>query len=221
MVVKNLFRLCLIVVLVSTMFSACRKASGDYPGDQYTYDMISSRAYETYSLMTGLPDSMSALLPVNGTVPFVGNAIGGTNGDSLAMEVNLPYAYANTPEDYERAGVELKNPYDQKDPKIIAAGMRTFNIYCSVCHGAEGDGKGFIVTEGKFKAVPPSYYDAGYIDMPDGKMFHSMTYGKNAMQSYAYALSKADRWKVIAYINSLPENYLATASAVADTMETK
>ncbi len=220
MVVKNLFRLCLIVALVSTGFSACKKASGDYPGDQYTYDMISSRAYETYSLMTELPDSMSALLPVNGTVPFVGNAIAGTNGDSISMHMNLPYAYANTPEDYERAAVELKNPFNEKDPAIIAAGMRAFNIYCSVCHGTAGDGKGLIVTDGKYKAVPPSYFATGYIDMPDGKMFHSITYGKNAMQSYAFALTKADRWKVIAYINSLQDAYSATGSVAADSVGT-
>lgn len=222
MVVRNSLKIFLIAAVLITGFSACKKASGDYPGDQYTFDMISSRAYETYSLMPGLPDSMSALMPVSGTVPYVGNAIGGHDGDSLTMAINLPYAYANTPEDYERAGMELKNPFNEKDPKVIAAGMHFFTIYCAVCHGAEGNGKGFIVTEGKYKAAPPSYYAAGYIDMPDGKMFHSITYGKNAMQSYAYALSKAERWEVIAYINSLQDGYLAQNNTMAtDTTKIK
>jgi mono/diheme cytochrome c family protein len=175
--------------------------------------MISSRAYETYSLMPELPDSMSAMLPVQGTVPYVGNAIAGTTGDSVSRSINLPYAYANTPEDYERAGIELQSPLNQKDPKIIADGQYLFNIYCAICHGTAGDGKGFIVTEGKYKAVPPSYFAAGYIDMPDGKMFHSVTYGKNAMQSYAYALSKEERWKVIAYINSMQDTWTAENAA--------
>lgn len=222
MVVRNNLKIFLIASVITMGFSACKKASGDYPGDQYTFDMISSRAYETYSLMPELPDSMSALLPVSGTVPYVGNAIGGHDGDSLSMAINLPYAYANTLEDYERAGLELKNPLNDKDPNVIAQGMHFFNIYCAVCHGAEGNGKGFIVTEGKYKAAPPSYYAAGYIDMPDGKMFHSITYGKNAMQPYSYALSKKERWEVVAYINSMQDAYLAKNMTMAnDTTKIK
>jgi hypothetical protein len=58
--------------------------------------------------------------------------------------------------------------------------------------------------------------------MPDGKMFHSITYGKNAMQSYTYALSKSERWEVIAYINSLQDAYLAQNNTVAtDTTKIK
>lgn len=47
-----------------------------------------------------------------------------------------------------------------------------------MCHGAAGDGKGFIVTEGKYTAAPPSYFDPLIMALPEGKMFHSVTYGK-------------------------------------------
>ena len=38
--------------------------------------------------------------------------------------------------------------------------------------------------------------------MAEGTMFHSATYGKNMMGSYASQLSTAQRWMVIAYIKS-------------------
>ena len=38
--------------------------------------------------------------------------------------------------------------------------------------------------------------------MPEGTMFHSVTYGKNMMGSYASQLSTQQRWMVIAYIKS-------------------
>jgi len=38
--------------------------------------------------------------------------------------------------------------------------------------------------------------------LPEGTMFHSVTYGKNAMGSYASQLNTRQRWEVIAYIRS-------------------
>lgn len=206
------------------LVQSCRQAEGDYPGDEYTFDMIESKAYETYALNPLLEDSMGAMLPVKGTVPYTGDAISG-NYNAADGEINLPYQYQNTTEDYERAGLELVNPLPANSENI-AAGQHYFDIYCAICHGMEGDGKGTIVSNGKYTAAPPSYFADGYIDMPDGKMFHSMTYGKGAMQSYAYALSKKERWEVITYINSLQQTYLAknniTISAnVQDSVKVK
>ncbi len=202
-------KILILIIAIPLVFTACKKAGGDYPGDQYTFDMISSRAYETYSLNKGLRDSMSAILPVVGTVPYMGNAIAGTSGDSNHMALNLPYTIPHTAEGYERAGVELVNPFKTSDEKVIADGKHFYNIYCAICHGVEGNGKGNIVASGKYPGVPPSYFEERLLTMPGGKMFHSVTYGINAMQSYAYALSKEERWEVITYIKSLQEAHIA------------
>jgi len=34
-------------------------------------------------------------------------------------------------------------------------------------------------------------------------MFHTLTYGKGAMGSHASQLTKAERWKVVAYVKHL------------------
>jgi hypothetical protein len=38
--------------------------------------------------------------------------------------------------------------------------------------------------------------------MPDGQMFYSITYGKNAMGSYASQISSKQRWMIIDYIKA-------------------
>ena len=136
------------------------------------------------------------------------------------MAMNLPYNIPNTVEGYEQAGTGIKNPFTTADKNVLKDGEHFFMIYCSVCHGAAGDGKGFIVTEGKYTAAPPSYFDPLIMALPEGKMFHTVTYGKGAMQSYAYALSKEERWKVITYIKQLQADHVETAIADSTTTTT-
>jgi mono/diheme cytochrome c family protein len=216
---KSVTKIFFLSVVMVIALQSCKKAGGNYPGDEFTYDMIHSKAYETYSLNPDMKDSMTAMLPVLGTVPYTGNPMTGEY-DAAKGEMNLPYQYKL--EDYEKAGLEVKNPLTITD-KVIAEGEHYYNIYCAVCHGTSGDGKGFIVTEGKYTAAPPNYFADDYINMSDGKMFHSITYGKGAMQSYAYALSKEERWKVITYINKMQDGYAAanklTITAAVDTTQ--
>lgn len=214
--VKNTFVIALVAaVIVPASLTSCKKASGDYPGDSYTWDMNYSRAYETYALHPELPNQMSALTPAPHTVPYVGNAVAGTKGDSLSMALNLPYTIPNTPEGYILAATANKNPFTINDKDIVEEGKHFFTIYCAVCHGTAGDGKGVIVTSGKYTAAPPSYFDPMYMAMTEGTMFHSVSYGRNAMQSYAYALNKEERWKVITYVKKLQADYAAAQSAPA------
>jgi mono/diheme cytochrome c family protein len=222
MSMKRSYQICLLIAILAFGLQACKKASGDYPGDSFTYDMMYSKAYETYALNPLMKDSMGAILPPAGTVPFVGNAVAGVY-DSEMGDMMLPYEYAKTDSDYVRAGLELVNPLAPTADNI-AEGKRLYTNMCQVCHGAEGNGQGTIVANGKYKAVPPSYFAEGYIDMPDGKMFHSLTYGKNAMGSYAYALNKKERWQIILYINAMQDAWVAAnapATNIADSVVTQ
>lgn len=221
MVVTKYFKVAAVLLAVPLVFTACKKAGGNYTGDSYTFDMSYSRAYEPYALMPQLKDSMSAITPVAGTVPYMGNAVAGKSGDSMKAVLNLPYNLPNTPEGYARAALEVKNPFKIADTAVVADGKYFFNIFCSVCHGVEGNGKGYIVTEGKYTAAPPSYFDPAYLVLPEGKMFHSLTYGLNAMSSYAYGLSKEERWKVVTYIQYLQAEYVKNQGAPADSITIK
>jgi cytochrome c len=61
-----------------------------------------------------------------------------------------------------------------------------FDIYCAICHGTAGDGKGKLVKQEKFLGVP-SYKDR---QINEGSIFHVITYGLNSMGSHANQFHK-------------------------------
>ena len=91
--------------------------------------------------------------------------------------------------------------------------------FCQHCHGETGDGNGSIVANGKFPN-PGSYWSKA--GLTDGKMFHSMNYGKGLMGSHASQLDKEERWKLVLYVQSLiAKNGPKTEAAPADTIGKK
>jgi len=73
---------------------------------------------------------------------------------------------------------------------------------CMHCHGEKGEGNGKLIDTGKFPP-PPAYNGGALKNLTEGKMFHTITYGKGLMGSHASQLTKEDRWKVIQYIQEL------------------
>ncbi|MFI5218036.1 MAG: c-type cytochrome [Bacteroidia bacterium] len=168
-----------------------------HPGLEFMPDMYRSSSYETYQPNTLFKDSVSALKPVAGTIP--------RGYDD--------FPYPNTTEAYESAGMQLKNPLAVNDANS-AEGKRLFNIYCQHCHGEKGDGQGTLKIKGE-KFPVPSYFDAAHINLPEGKMFFSVTYGKNLMGAHASQVDPNERWKIIQYIKSLQAQALVEKNKTA------
>ena len=105
--------------------------------------------------------------------------------------------------------------------QLMARGRERFNIYCSPCHGAGGDGKGITTKFGM--AVIGDLHDAKTRRVPqqsDGELFNTITYGKNLMQGYGPQIAIEDRWAIIAYVRALQRSRLATLEDVpADQRE--
>ena len=182
------------LVCIVVLMSSCTKDPNS-PGVEYMPDMYRSPSYETYSTNPVFKDSMTAQLPVAGTIgrgewPHTGSLINA-----------LPYAYPNTLEGYAAAGEELTSPL-KKSPETVAEGKVIFEKMCMHCHGAEGQGDGTLIGTGKYPP-PPAYNGGALKDLPEGKMFHTITYGKGLMGAHASQLTKEDRWKVIQYIQEL------------------
>lgn len=191
-------------VLSFALFLASCRAGGEFPGREYMPDMAHSKAYEYYSpsrvIISESGDTISvsktgqsSRMPVKGTVP---------RGYS-------EYHYPNTPEGYEAAGQELRNPFNANHAEVLEKGKALYNTNCAICHGDKGAANGGIVASGKFPAPPPSYFRNDILEMPEGKMFHSIHYGKNLMGSYAPQLSKDERWKVVSYIKDMQAAQIA------------
>ncbi|MBK8339351.1 MAG: cytochrome c [Flavobacteriales bacterium] len=188
---------------VMTLFTACGEPNS--PGIEYMPDMYRSPSMEAYldygqdpfifgdSLAVAQRERQSARLPVVGTVPF--------SWDPSKKEFNFHYPYPATPEGYEQAGLELKSPIAMTQ-ETVDRGKVIYTKFCMHCHGEKGAGDGAVVTNGKY-SQPPSY-TAALKDLPEGKIFHSLVYGKNvAMGSHAGQLDKEERWLVTRYVQYL------------------
>jgi mono/diheme cytochrome c family protein len=177
---KSVYKITLlagIAVLASSCFNEKR------PNYQYMPNMYESVPYETYSESEAfLRGGVEAQVPPKGTI-------------NRGFEV---YEYENSTAGYESAKANLKSPLDSLAFDAEKA-KPLFDIYCAICHGEKGDGKGKLVLKEKFLGVP-SYKDRV---ITTGSVFHVETYGLNAMGSYANQLNKQERWIVAEYVMKL------------------
>jgi hypothetical protein len=80
--------------------------------------------------------------------------------------------------------------------------------------------QGPLATGGKVPAVA-NLTLSQYVKMPVGTMFHSVTYGKNNMGSYASQLTRAQRWMVIQYVKKTQlEGAGGSAQSSSDSTKT-
>lgn len=191
----------ILLLLICLAFLASCVGGDNKPALVYMPDMYYSNSYEPYAKANfGWPHDTddegiylfvknhqsSALSPVEGTVPHTESGL-------------LPYDLPNTNEGYEAAR-DLKSPLKPGEyEKDIERGSMLFNQACAACHGVNGDGKGPIVQSGAYLGVP-NYKDR---DITVGIVHHVITYGKNAMGSYASHFNETDRWRVAEYVMQL------------------
>ncbi len=95
-------------------------------------------------------------------------------------------------------------------PDLLQRGRERYDIYCSVCHGATGDGNGEVVQRG-FPA-PPSYHIERLRKAPIGHFYDVITNGHGVMYSYASRVEPGDRWAIAAYIRALQLSHDVKAS---------
>lgn len=101
--------------------------------------------------------------------------------------------------------------------KLLARGQQRFNINCSPCHGAQADGNGITRKIGAM-AVVANLHDKRIVELPDGEIFNTITYGKNLMGPYGANVVVEDRWAIIAYLRALQLSQLGTVDDVPEQM---
>ncbi len=189
------------------LFTSCDEANPLSPGLEFMPDMYRSEAYKPYTENPVYKDSLQARPPVPGTISQ------GAYPNSAMGINNMIYPYPNTPEGYEAAGLNLKNPLESNQANI-EQGKIIFTKMCVHCHGAKGDGVGTIKVAGEAFPVP-SYTSDALKNLPEGKMFHSIHFGRNLMGSHASQLTKEERWKCVLWVQELQKAALATAAPAA------
>lgn len=178
----SLFNKSIFAVVLAGLLVSC--AGKDEPNYQYFPDMYQPVPYEAYGAYPIFQNEQEAKLPADGSVP----------------RGWMPYEYENTPEGKEAAKANLKNPLPYTEDNMNE-GKALYTIYCAVCHGDKGDGKGILVQREKILGVP-AYNDSGR-NITEGDVYHVMYYGLNNMGSYAVQTSEEERWQIDYYVMSL------------------
>lgn len=174
------------------------------PGLDYMPDMRYSRAYEAYATNELAKQNINYVpYPVEGTI---------RRGDLF------PYSLPNDSNGYKMS-TTVVNPLPPLNEQQMKEAERLYNINCGICHGAKMDAQGPLATGGKIPAVA-NLTIAQYVEMPEGTMFHSITYGKGNMGSYASQLSREQRWMVIKYVKAVQHGTLTPGEATDSTAAT-
>jgi mono/diheme cytochrome c family protein len=176
---KALYKIALLAVASSSLTACFNKSEPNY---QYMPNMYESVGYETYSESPAFANGKEGQLPAKGSIP----------------RGFTPEEYENSTAGYELAKANLKSPL-APDQVNLEKGKQLFTIYCAICHGDKGDGKGNLVKREKFLGVPD--YKARPIT--EGSIYHVITYGLNSMGSHANQLSQTERWQVVNYVLKL------------------
>ena len=191
MLAMNKFRIlgtAVIVIAAAIVSTSCNDKRST--GWEYAPNMYEHIAYDPDQKNPNFKDGKTAQVPPSGTTP-------------IGFE---RFDYPKTNEGYEAASLAVKNPLEQTEANM-ADGKALFTTFCSPCHGITGQGDGLVVAHG---FPPPPSYSKGQStrggamkDLTDGKIYHTITYGWNAMGSYASQLAPEERWKVVMYVHHL------------------
>ena len=187
---NTLSKLAIVAAVIS--ITSCKEENGLAP--EYMPDMYRSPAIEPYVDYGELrgnysdakyTDKMTARHPVEGTIP----------------RGFMPYGYENSLEGDSLASLNLKNPIAYSE-NVVADGEELYSMFCVHCHGKTGQGDGILVQRDKFPPLPVTAHFSPTLELTEGKMFHTITYGKGLMGSHASQLNKEERWKLVHYIRT-------------------
>lgn len=189
-----------LFLLGMIVFQSCKDEQS--PGYEYMPNMYRSPSVETYSETDLTPNGLSALQPAEGSIP----------------QGFMPYPYPNTAEGYAAAGENLKNPIPFSED-VLAEGKAVFTKMCIQCHGKAGKGDGTVASNPRWPGPPPAYDSPALKDLPEGKIFHSIHWGKGLMGAHNSLITQEDRWKLVHYVQYLQDEDRKMATLNGDTPE--
>lgn len=87
------------------------------------------------------------------------------------------------------------------DQQLLERGQERYKIFCTPCHGLQGDGNGMVAMRGM--KHPPSYHQDRLRNSPNGYYYDVITNGFGQMLGYSAQVPPRDRWAIIAYVRAL------------------
>ena len=103
--------------------------------------------------------------------------------------------------------------------ELLDRGQERFAIFCSPCHGLQGDGMGMVTMRGM--KHPPTYHQDRLRQVPNGYIYDVVTNGFGAMSGYSAQIPPPDRWAIIAYLRALQFSRNAPVSELPPSLKEK
>src|SRR5260370_29246484 len=94
--------------------------------------------------------------------------------------------------------------------ELLERGQGRYEIFCTPCHGLQGDGNGMVAMRGMKR--PSSYHQDRLRQATNGYIYDVMTNGFGQMLGYSAQIAPRDRWAIIAYIRALQLSRNANAA---------
>ena len=102
--------------------------------------------------------------------------------------------------------------------KLIEQGKEKFDIFCSACHGAAGDGNGVTKPYGVLAA---NFHDDRLRGESDGYIFDVITNGKGLMLPLNDRITQEERWAIVLYVRALQLSQNAKAAELTAAQRTE
>jgi len=203
---NTISKFALVAAVIS--ITSCKEKNGLAP--EYMPDMYRSPAVEPYV-------DYAELRGKQGNEEFKNKMTARHSVEGTVARGFMPYIYNNTPEDYQLAGEKLQNPVTFNE-SVVKDGKELYGMFCVQCHGKTGQGDGILVQRDKFPPLPVKFAEG--LDISQGKMFHTITYGKGLMGAHASQLNQEERWKLVHYIRAefMNEDPTAVKEAVNEEL---
>ena len=196
------YRLFIPTVLLSlSVLAGCRGMESSKPPIHLNPNMDNQEKFIGQEENTFFENKMSMRKPVAGTV-----ARGFLRDDAAFY-----YGRDNSGAFIAESPVPLTR-------ELLDRGEERYDIYCAVCHGESGDGRGIIMVgnggDGYGYVPATSYHDDRLRNETDGYMYDVIANGIRNMPGYAQQIPVADRWAIVAYIRALQRSQNASEGDV-------
>ena len=133
-------------------------------------------------------------------------------GDAIESLSGKVYAFEDSPVNTGRTtgstNFVATNPLPVNQA-LLQRGRERFDIYCAPCHGRTGDGNGITKKIGVMAAVA-NLHDKRIVELADGEIFNTITFGKNTMGAAGPLVPVQDRWAIVAYVRALQLSWLGS-----------
>lgn len=194
---KQLVLLAFLVAVVA--LSGCRGSFSEQSPIHINPNMDHQEKFQAQEKNTMFADQRAMRPPVPGTV-----ARGFLRDDSRFYE------------GVDEEGLLITDMPVPVTRELLDRGQERYEIYCTVCHGSAGDGKGVIMVgnggRGYGYVPAPDYHSERLIELSNGHYYEIISNGTptGTMPGYAQQIPVLDRWAIVAYIRALQLSRMAS-----------